>query len=60
MSEFVDKAMEMLLDGKIRKHTLADDSPEQTKITLNKEAKVFKDFLPSKNAHEILRLKGGD
>lgn len=60
MSEFADNAMKMLLDGKIKKHTLADDSSEQTELTLKKEEKIFKDFLPSKNAHEILRLKGGD
>lgn len=56
----INESMEMLLNGDIKKHTLKDDSPKHGKIQMKRETRIFKDFLPSKNAHMILNLKGID
>ena len=49
-----ETAINMLLNGNIKKHTMGDNSSEYNEVQMKRETRIFKEFLPTKNAHMIL------
>lgn len=50
----------LVLDGKVRNHKLRNSSRIHTGEMENKECRIYRDFLPSKNCCIVLGLTGSD
>ena len=52
--------MSLLENGKVRNHRLGNSSRIHTGEVEDKECRIFRDFLPSKNCCMIYELTGSD
>lgn len=58
--EIAKRGMQLVNSGKIRNHKLRNCSRVHTGEVEDKECRVYRDFLPSKNCCMVLELTGSD
>lgn len=58
--EIAKKGMLLVSSGKVRNHKLRNSSRIHTGEVEDKECRVYRDFLPSKNCCIVLELTGSE
>ena len=58
--KIAERGINLIVGGQVRNHKLRNSAPIHTGEPERRESRIYRDFLPSKNAYMIYNLTGSE